>query len=401
MKKLMIVCFVLPMLLACTAWAGMQHLVAPGESWDTLSAKVQPGDEIILMPGRHKPAVFEKLQGTKDAPITIRGLDPENPAVIGATRHGILITDPKYITIENLEITGASIAGIALRSLPKVNSAASSEGDSQLNAAHVRLRNVTITKIGPNGRRDALEILGQDQVSVEKCKFEGWGGAAIAILASSNIRIDDCRFKALADHSQIETILLRTGVNRVDITNCRFELGGAPAITAGGKSDPAAFQPAIADDAKAGSVFEARQIQIMHCLFLDAQAPIVMRSADAVLVRACTFVRPRACMVMIEHQHDDPRFAVSARLDFGDNIVVWNANDLLIRVAVGDERYDLRNITYDRNVWWSDETPEQRAKLGEFQGGLVSDQIVDVDPKLDDAFKPTNPDVQNFGAFAE
>jgi hypothetical protein len=380
--------------------AGMQHLVAPGENWESLAAKVQPGDEIILMPGRHKPAIFEKLQGTRDAPITIRGLDRnrDNIPIISAARHGILITDPQHIIIENLHVTGASIAGIALRSLPATSTEPTQNADA-LNTANVRLRNVTVTKVGPAGRRDAIEIVGQDHVSIERCEFEGWGGAAIAMIASRNVTIHDCTFKALADHTQTEGVLMRAGTSRIIITNCRFEMANGPSIVAGGKSEPTAFQPAVADDAKPGSVYEALHIQVMRCVFRNSQAPIVMQSADNVLARSCTFHRPKTCVIMFDHKHDDLRFAPAARFIFGDNLVVWEPGDLMM-YTLAPPSVDLRNLMWEQNLWWSSESIEARQKLGEFQGGLVSEQIMDVDPRLDEKLQPQAPAAQMYGAFA-
>jgi len=383
--------------LAC---AGMQHLVAPGESWEQLAAKVQPGDEIILMPGRHKPANFERLQGAKDAPITIRGLDAENKSVIQAARHGILITDPRHVVIANLDITGASIAGIALRSIHRADAPHPGEAGSALNPAYVQLRNVTISKVGPTGRRDAVEILGQDRVSIEQCSFDGWAGAAVAAIACANITIDGCTFKGQPDHSQTEAILMRAGTQNVTIERCMFELLAGPGIVAGGKSEPDAFQPPLMPDAPQRSVFEASAVQVMHCVFVNAKFPIVMRSADDILVRNCTFIRPKACLMLFEHQHDDPRMALPARLIFGGNIITWQRDDLATLYVATAGEFDLRHLTWEENLWWSDATIEQRSKLGELQGGLVSDQVHDIDPRLDEKHRPQNPDAAVFGAFA-
>jgi len=384
--------------LACasTARAGMQHLVAPGESWESLAAKVQPGDEIILMPGRHKSAIIEKLVGTKDQPITIRGIDPEHPSIIQAARHGILIVDPKFVIIENIEVTGASIAGIALRSLPDASTQPQQSAHG-LHEAYVQLRHVKITKIGPTGRRDALEIVGQDRVSVEDCSFEGWGGAAITVIASANVTIDNCTFKALPDHSQSEAILIRSGSQQVNIEHCTFELNDRPALFAGGRSDLAAFQPAVADDARPGTVFEARQIQMNHCIIRNAQVPIMMQSADSVVVRSCTFIRPRGSLVMFDHKHEDPRLAVAARFIFGDNLITWEAGDL-VTCAVVPPSVDLRGISWEQNLWWSNEPLEDRLKLGELQGDTSFDQIMDLDPQLDDELRPLAEDAKMFGA---
>ena len=378
----------------------MQHLVAPGENWETLAAKVQPGDEIILMPGRHKPATIERLKGKKGEPITIRGLDPDNVPEIAASRHGILILDPQHIVIENVHVTGASIAGIALRSLPD---ASASPGEAhadvhELNVADVRLRNVKVTKVGPQGRRDSIELVGQQRVFIENCTLEGWGGAGIAIIACEDIEVTGCTFRALPDHTQTEGILMRSGAGAIKIENCTFEKLDGPAIFAGGRSDPAAFQPVIAADAKPGSIFEARHIQVTRCVFKESRMPIMMQSADDVLVRNCTFVRPKASVIMVDHKHEDPRFAPAARFVFGDNIITWQPGDLVMYAAVVPS-VDLRDLTWEQNIWWSPEPVEVRQKLGEFQGNTALEQLLDLDPKLDEKLRPQEPAAEFFGAF--
>ncbi len=37
---------------------GTQHLISPGEDVRGLSKQIRPGDEVLLLPGRHDPAVF-------------------------------------------------------------------------------------------------------------------------------------------------------------------------------------------------------------------------------------------------------------------------------------------------------------------------------------------------------
>ena len=102
---------------------------------------------------------------------------------------------------------------------------------------------------------------------------------------------------------------------------------------------------------------------------------------------------------MFEHKHDDPRFAPAARFTFGDNLVVWEPGDLkMYMFAVPG--VDLRNLVWEQNLWWSSEPIEAREKLGEFQGGLASEQIMDIDPKLDEELHPQEPAAKMYGAFA-
>ena len=91
-----------------------QHLVRAGHPWDRLANQVKPGDEIILMPGVHRPTTLTGLTGTKDAPIVIRGLDPKAPVTIEAERYGLRLRDPYGVRLANLRIVGARINGIII-----------------------------------------------------------------------------------------------------------------------------------------------------------------------------------------------------------------------------------------------------------------------------------------------
>ena len=49
-----LIALIAPLLLAQAAGA-TQHLVSPGEDLELLDERLKPGDEIILMPGQHRP----------------------------------------------------------------------------------------------------------------------------------------------------------------------------------------------------------------------------------------------------------------------------------------------------------------------------------------------------------
>ena len=69
--------YLLALALICltpTADAG-QRLVGPGDDWSGFDAtSVTAGDEIILMPGQHRPGLLRGLKGTP-GPMNLTGLD--------------------------------------------------------------------------------------------------------------------------------------------------------------------------------------------------------------------------------------------------------------------------------------------------------------------------------------
>ncbi len=97
---------------------GTQHLVAPGHDWVSVAARVRPGDQIVLMPGRHRPGTLKGLEGTWAKPIIIGGLSPDNPAIIVAERYGIRLRRPRHLILQNLRITGATRSVSSSRDMP-------------------------------------------------------------------------------------------------------------------------------------------------------------------------------------------------------------------------------------------------------------------------------------------
>jgi hypothetical protein len=118
----------------------VQYLIAPGESWQERAARLRPGDELILMPGKHKPGGVDVLEGTAANPIIIRGVDPEHPGEIVAEREGIRFREVRHVVIRDLIISGGSINGMTLGG----DNSAVDRGPN-----NVTIKGVTVRGVGP------------------------------------------------------------------------------------------------------------------------------------------------------------------------------------------------------------------------------------------------------------
>jgi hypothetical protein len=367
-----------------------QHLINPGDDWQSRATKIRPGDEVILLPGRHRPASFDRLVGTSEAPITIRGASPQKPAVISAQLDGIRIKHGAHLVIKDLQITGGSASGIWI-------SGASAEGSAAQRDNDILITNVAISKIGPRGQRHGIYLNALNDVRVVGARIEGWGGSAIELVACSDVTIASGTFKGLVDHTQYCGIRARAGSERVSISECRFENAGDFVICMGGKSNPTDFIPAIPSDAQAASVSEAAAIQVDRCKIVGGLCPIALIHADACSVRASTIVRPHRCVMAVLNESPDVRVKPTGRNTFGFNLMVWQAGDI-VRLAEIGEGAKADTIVLEDNLWWSNETAEQRQKLGPLPGKDPLRQIFDVDPKLNDRLQPAEPAAQSYGA---
>jgi hypothetical protein len=398
----------------------VQHLVAAGESWQERAAKLRPGDEVILMPGKHKPGLIEVLSGTASRPITIRGVDSENPPEIEAEREGLRIRQASHIIIRDLAITGGSIAGITL---------GSSAGNPETDVNNILVKNVTVRRVGPKGQRHSLALIALNRVRVENCRFEGWSGAGIDVESCRDVKISNCSFTGLDEFGQLFGVRTHAGTRQVEIDHCQFNRAGTIALCLGGVSPIDDFRPSPATDASAGSLFEAAYVNVEDCIIVDAPCAVAYVSAGDCAVRRNTIVRPRRSVLAILAEHTDARIGAGRNNIFGGNIVAWARGDLK-QYAEVSPKAETRSFSLETNLWWSPETDEERSRLltggkpqpgasgtkpppkaGEGPGAEEAPevgpmvpgarneaQITRVDPRLNDRFEPTDDAAQAYGA---
>lgn len=386
-------------LMAAQPALATQHLVTPGNNWQTLEIRAQPGDEIILMPGNHRPVTLSNLTGAPGNPIIIRGLDPNRPPTIVAKRRGIVLHKPKYVIIQDIIITGATLTGILVdNQIPDPAEFFNPPAQTQQEPwdANVIFRNVTVLKTGPEGRRHAIELRGLRDVRIIDCKFEGWGGSALEIVGCHNVLVEKCKFMELEDFSQYHAIQIRAGSTRVNITNCQFDVDCEGVVSIGAVSRRNDFCPSIPTNAKALSQYEARHVQLQHCTFNKGMFPIAMLHADDCLIRNNTFIRPRSAVLGVTHITDVSVVAVANRGIFGGNLIVWEPGDIT-RYIYFSQRIDKTTFAIEQNLWWSGELVQDRKKLGAFPKQGQWPQILDIDPKLDGQHMPTEQKAALFG----
>jgi hypothetical protein len=382
-----------------TAAAGAtQHLVRPGENWQSLDARLKPGDEIILMPGLHRPATLGAAQGTAGQPIVIRGLDPNHPSTIQAEGYGIRLLRPGHVRIADLIITGATIHGIFLEGDAEgADGADEEDAEPRQPPGHATLTSITVRDTGPKGLRHAIHIRQMDSVRIENCRVEGWAGSAVEIVACNDVTIEDCRFAGKEEYSQTTGVRIRAGSDRVNINRSRFIDAGDQGVCLGGASDLEEFRPQPPADAKPASLYEASRVQVMRCTFQNGLCALAFIACERCTVRNCTILRPRQAVVSIRREQEDQRFGPTASCVFGSNLITWQAGDLttLTHLAGGATT---GGITLEDNLWWTAGFEEQKEQLGPFPGTEAFPQVTDVDPKLDDQLKPTAEEARLYGA---
>lgn len=366
-----------------------QHLVSPGQDWSRLHDRIKPGDEIILMPGPHRPAFFQDLHGTPEQPITIRGFSEEHPGLITAQSFGLQFSRPRHVILQDLIISGARGNGINLDD---------QDGQQSIGepwTADVMIRRVKVLRTGPSGNTDGIKLSGLRNVRLFECTVEGWGGSAVDLVGCQDVTIESSTFRGLREHAQSSGIQIKGGSTRVRVTQCRLENAGLRAINLGGSTDLKYFRPPVAESAKVDSQFEATNVVIERCVIIGSDCAIAFVNSRGASIRQNTIVNPKLWVFRILQETRDPRFGPSEGGTIGGNLIVWQEGKLAELINVGPSTR-AEALMFEENVWWSpDLKPSQIERL---PGRQLLPQLT-VDPTLDDDFRPQNPEVSGLGAL--
>ena len=305
------------------------------------------------------------------------------------------------MVIENLTISGATINGLVIDDLDTTTARNPNEPEPATPrepwSANLLIRNLWVTNTGPEGKRHAVTLSGLRDVRIHNMHIEGWGGSGFEVIGCHEVSLESCRFIAKAGHTQLNAIRVRAGSERVNIVQCHVTGIAEAVVVLGGMSTLQEFRPSLAPDAESGTRYEARFVQIQRCTFVGGACPIVLVHCDDSLMRNNTFIRPRHTVLCTITEQTDRRIGSTRRAIFGGNLLVWEPGDLtkFVTVAAAD---DAESFVFQESLWWSTETVQQRAHLGELPGISRTPQITDVDPKLDEQLRPTEPKAANFGA---
>lgn len=391
------VCLVLSVGISLASVASADlHLVSPGQEWSRLAAVVRAGDEIVLLPGVHRPASLAGLRGEPSRPIVIRGADAENPPRIevGATGpgSGLLLQRPRHVIVQDVVIAGARHNGINIDD---------SDGSGSVGEpwqADLTLRRVAVLRTGPSGNTDGIKLSGLRGVRVESCIVEGWGGSAIDMVGCHDVTIEGCTFRGLPGHEQSSGVQAKGGSTRVRIVGCRFEDAGQRAVNLGGSTGLAYFRPRVPEEAGPGTRFEAEGVTVERCVFVAGDCAVAFVNSRGGVVRDCTIVAPRRWAFRLLHETADARFAASEGGAVEGCLLVWPAEGprTLVNVGPGTRPETFR---FGANAWWwpgADGGEGDRA-LGALPGERAGEQVV-IDPRLDADHLATNAGAARFGA---
>jgi hypothetical protein len=414
------------MMVACTVALGLSaasahattHLVSPGHTWPAATKNLRPGDEILLLPGEHRPAVLQSVHGERELPIIVRSADMKNPSVIKGGHIGLQLSNCRNVIVRNVVIAESTLCGmqldarlgdvvdelsgavkpeasLAVEHMTETGSAESPETQP----GSILVEGVMFRKIGPKGARHGVSMLRQKGVRVVNCTFEGWGGAAVEVVASRDVAVQECVLSGTAECTQFDGIQVRAGSEDVRIEANSFQNAGVHAVRIGGQSKLDEFSPPLpetTDTVEMGTIFESSRVTVMHNIIVGSDCAVALSHARRCQVRNNTIVTPREMVFAAAREQEDPRFSdLDSCLILG-NLVTWEAGTVsgLFLSTLPLRR---QQLALDVNLWWTEDCNERHGPMTKFAVEDHAEQLWETDPRLDDRFRPRQDDAQLYG----
>lgn len=311
-KKANVGCVFLVFLVFCTSGNLFAKEIVVRNSSELSNAlgRAGSGTVILLEPGKYDGGIYmQGVSGEPDAPIIIRGADPEDPPVFsGGGGQAMHLVDCCYIHLADIKVIGFPVNGI------NIDDGGSFDSPSH----HIALENLTILNTGPKGNHDALKMSGVDQFLVKKCYFEGWGGSGIDMVGCHEGRVTGCTFVGKKGYSQSNGVQLKGGTSKVIVEKNLFKNSGHRSINLGGSTGLQFFRPKVND-------YEAKDIVVAGNTFIGSSAPVAWVTADGGHVHHNTFIFPEKWILRILQETRNPKFKKCNGGTFEKNLIVYDS----------------------------------------------------------------------------
>ncbi len=301
----------------------------------------QPGWRIVIAPGTYRGGIFASgILGTAEAPLVIEAADPQKKPTFQGGTESLHLTNCTYVTLRNLAVRGQTGNGINI----------DDGGDAKKPAHHITIEGIEIAEIGPAGNHDALKLSGIDDLIVQNCTIEAWGGQGIDMVGCHRVLIEGCTLRGKAGFTQASGIQAKGGAAEVVIRACTFLNAGERAVNIGGSTGMPFFRPA-------GAKYEAKNVTVERCRFVGSISPVAFVGVDGATVRYNTFYQPEKWAFRILQETTAEGFVPSRNGRVERNLIVARQSVLRTAVNVGPNT-EPKSFIFRDNYWFCEDRPE-------------------------------------------
>lgn len=333
---------------SCAQSASAESItVGTGEELQQAVRRAQPGTTIRIAPGDYAGGLqFDDLHGTAEKPIILTAADRQNPPVFKGGSSCLQFSDPAFVELHHLVITGARANGLNI-----------DDGGSLATPARgVVLRGLVVRDIGPDGNRDGIKLSGVDDFRVEDCTIERWGsgGSGIDMVGCHRGHVAGCTFRHQGDLAA-NGVQTKGGSREIVIQRCRFESAGGRAVNVGGSTGLPYFRPKPEG-------YEAKEIVVEDCTFIGSMAAICFVGVDGAIVRYNTIFRPKRWILRILQETTLESFVPSRGGQFTNNLVVYRSDEVAVAVNIGPGTAP-ETFRFANNHWYCLDRPAQSNRI--------------------------------------
>lgn len=344
---------------ADTATFARELHVQAGGMYATIDAALRaarPGDKVVVHAGTYPGGTYaDNLEGTATQPIMITGAPGEARPHIQGGAEGLHLTDPSYVVVQDLEVSGQTANAI------NIDDGATVETP----AHHLVLRGLRVHDVA-SGNHDGIKMSGVDDSFVLDSEFERIGGQMVDMVGCHRVTVARNKFKT----GETVGVQMKGGSSDDVVTRNWFENAGPRGVNMGGSTGLEFFRPV---DAK----FEAARITVTANVFIGGDTPFAYVGCDECVAANNTILRPVRWAARILQETVDPsRFVPSRKGTFANNIVVVASGISGETVNVGANT-EPTSFTFSNNLWFHTSNAAFRPTLP-----VTETSPVYADPKL-------------------
>ena len=314
-----------------------------------------PGTRIEVAPGEYAGGFFfEDLRGENGRPIVISAADPADPPRIVGGNGGILLSNPAFVVLENLALSGMRGNGLNI----------SDGGKFSPEPRGLVLRGLRVTDIDVRANLDGIKLSGLVGFRVDNCTVERWGtggGSGIDMVGCHDGLITNCTFRHRSDPQSGagSGVQAKGGSSNIIIRQNRFEHAGQRAVNIGGSTDLKVFRPPLEKWPAGVPKSEARKIVVEGNTFIGSLSPIAFVGVDGATVRFNTIYKPGKWAFRILQETTEPGFVPCRNGLISDNVIVFDSSQWAEGGVNVGAHVEAGSFRFERNHWFCADRPDR------------------------------------------